>query len=146
MDVKFVRYCLGGLGIIAFVAIAFALDSTLGIPVDTTIHAAIGIACVGVMAMIGWSDYPDEKWPRVAVLIALVINAGLFLFSPLTHHPASEADMGFFGAPDGVVWLTSRTVSYPVADAHQRAVRQQLIVGLILSLPFCAMFLAMGFI
>jgi hypothetical protein len=146
VDMKFVRYCLSGLGVIAFMACAYVLESTLGIPVDTTIDAAIGIACVGLMGMIGWSDYPDQKWPRVAVLIALVINAGLFLFSPLTRHPASEIGIGFFGAPDLVVWLAARTVAYPVSDAHQRAVRQQLIVGLILILPFCAMFLAFGFI
>jgi hypothetical protein len=112
----------------------------VGIPFAVTFRVACAGACLFLIARIG-SEYPGERWPRIALLIALLVNLGLF-FSPLAHLPASKGDILFFGGPDAAILLAARTVTYPVVDAHQRAVRQQLIVGLVLALAFCAIILS----
>lgn len=141
---RLLRLCLALLGILAFVAVAAAMENEFGIPFKTTYRIACAIACLVFIYKIG-SEYPGERWPRVAFIIALAFNLGLF-FSPLAHLPASKGDLLFFGVPDTAIMLAARTFSYPVRDMHQRAVRQQLILGLILALAFCACILAMMFI
>ncbi len=120
------------------------LESKFEIPFKTTYRIACMVGCLIFIAKIG-SDYPGERWPWIAFLVALLFNVGLF-FSPLAHQPASKGDVLFFGAPDAAIMLAARTFSYPVADEHQRAVRQQMILGLVLALVFCAIILAMMFI
>jgi len=44
--------------------------------------------------------------------------------------------------PDAVIFMAARTWTYPVTDVHQRAVRQQLIIGLILAIAVCAIFMS----
>jgi hypothetical protein len=87
------------------------------------------------------SDYAGQKWPKIALAVAAIFNFAMF-FSPLAKLPASKGDIMFFAVPDVVIFLAARTFTYPVTDVHTRAVRQQLIVGLILALAFCAIILA----
>lgn len=75
------------------------------------------------------------------MIIAFLFNVGLF-FSPLANLPASKGDILFFCAPDAAIMLGARITSYRVTDVHQRAVRQQMILGLILALAFCAIILS----
>ncbi len=128
------------LGGILFGAMAVALDYLSIIPFAVTFRVGCAGGCLIFIYMIG-SDYPGERWPRIALFIALLFNVGMF-FSPLAGFPASKGDILFFGVPDLVILLAARAFSYPVADAHRRAVRQQLFVGLILALAFCAMILS----
>lgn len=136
--------CLTFLGIIAFVTVAIELENRVGIPFALTFRVACASACLLLIVKIG-ADYPGERWPRVAILIALLFNLSLF-FSPLAHLPASKGDILFFGMPDAAIVLAARTVFYSVTNDHQRGVRQQMIVGLILALGFCAIILAIMFI
>ena len=48
-----------------------------------------------------------------------------------------------FALPDAILFLAVRTVTYKVADVHQRAVRQQLVLGLILALAFYGVILTL---
>lgn len=128
------------LGGISFGAIAVSLDYLSVVSFAFTFHIVCAAGCLIFIYMIG-SNYPGEQWPRIALFIALLFNVSMF-FSPLAGFPASKGDIGFFGVPDLVILLAARAFSYPVTDAHQRAVRQQLFVGLILASAFCAMILS----
>ncbi|MBO9622664.1 MAG: hypothetical protein J7500_08120 [Sphingomonas sp.] len=136
--------CLAFLGIIAFVTIGIGLENYLGVPFAVTYRVACAGACLYIIAQFG-SDYPGERWPWIGLLIALLFNLGLF-FSPLARLPASKGDILFFGLPDATIMLAARIVSYRVTDDHQRAVRQQMIVSLILAMAFSALFLSIMFI
>jgi len=128
------------LGIIACLVIAFTLENKVGIPVAVTLRIVCAGMCLFLMFKIG-SDYPGQRWPRVALAIAALFNFAMF-FSPLAELPASKGDIMFFAAPDAVIFLAARTFTYPVTDVHQRAVRQQLIVGLILASAACAILMS----
>jgi hypothetical protein len=71
----------------------------------------------------------------------MLVNAGIF-FTPLVDGPASRGEIMLFAAPDAVIVLAVRTVTISAVDEHQRAVRGQLIVGLVLAAALCAIFLA----
>ncbi|ODT91245.1 MAG: hypothetical protein ABS86_02790 [Sphingobium sp. SCN 64-10] len=122
---------------------AIMLQEKLGIPFDTTYRLACAATCLAFIAQFGL-DAPQERWPWIGFVIALLVNAGLF-FTPLFDRPASRGEIMLFALPDAVVMLGARIAYYPVADDHQRAVRQQLIVGLILAMAFCAIVLASAF-
>ena len=141
---RLLRLCIVFLGIIAFVLIAVELEGHLGIPVAFTFRVACASACLFLIAKLG-ADYPGERWPQISFVMALLFNIALF-FSPLSKFPASKGDILFFGMPDAAIVLAARIVTYRVADDHQRAVRQQMILGLILSLAFCAIVLSIMFI
>lgn len=141
---RLLSVCVVLLGVVAFVSFAITLENEVGIPFKTTYRIACAIGCLAFMAKIG-SDYREERWPKIALLIALLFNVGLF-FSPLAHLPASKGDVLFFAVPDAAIALAARTVSYSVTDDHQRAVRQQMILGLVLALAFCVIIVAMMFI
>ena len=141
---RLLRVFLALLGIIAFAASAITLETEVGIPFKTTYRIACAIACLIFVAKIG-SDYRGQQWPRIAFVLALLLNVGI-LFSPLAHLPASKGDLLFFGAPDAAIMLAARAVTYPATDVHQRAVRQQLIFGLVLAVAFCAIILSIMFI
>ena len=141
---RLLRVCLAFSGIAAFVAFSVTLENEVGIPFKTTYRVACAVACLALMAKVG-SEYRWAQWSRIAVWLAILFNAGLF-FSPLAQLPAPKGDLLFFGAPDAAIMLAARIGSYEVTDDHQRAIRQQMIVGLILALAFCAIILAMMFI
>lgn len=123
-------------GIAAFLVIGFFLENDLGVPFYTTYRIGCAAVCLFLIFQFG-ADYPGERWPRVALVIALLVNVGIF-FTPLVEGHASRGEIMLFLAPDAVVVLAARTVSYPVVDDHQRAVRGQLIVGSILAAALCA--------
>ncbi|MCW6536292.1 hypothetical protein [Sphingomonas lycopersici] len=120
--------------------IAITLENKIGIPIALTLRIICASVCLYVMYKIG-SDYPGQKWPRVALALAVVFNFAMF-FSPLAKLPASKGDIMFFAVPDAVIFLAARTFTYPAFDTHQRAVRQQLIVGFILALAVCAILMS----
>lgn len=134
------RFCVAILSIIVFVTIAIGLENYTAIPFAFTFRVACAFICLYFVAQVG-ADYPGERWPKVTFLIALVFNACLF-FSPLAHLPASKGDILLFALPNTAIFLAARAITYPVSNDHQRAVRQQMIVGLILALAFCAIILS----
>jgi len=137
---RLLRVCIALLSIVAFVTIAIGLENSAGIPFAFTFRIACACICLYFVIQVG-ADYPGQRWPKIAFLIALMLNVSLF-FSPLANLPASKGDILFFAAPDAAIVLGARAITYPVSNDHQRAVRQQMIVGLILALAFCAMILS----
>ena len=137
---RFKEFCFWMLGIIVFLTVAITLQSKVGIPFALTFRIVCASMCLFLMFKIG-SGYPGQKWPGIALAVAAFFNFAMF-FSPLAKLPASKGDIMFFGVPDAVIFLAARTFTYPVTDVHTRAVRQQLIVGLILALAFCALLMS----
>ena len=132
------------LGIALLVIVGIALNRAFGLPFDTTLRIACAAACLSFILKLK-SDYPGESWPRISFWVSLAINAGIF-FTPLVDRPPSRGELMVFALPDAVVVLAVRTATYKVADIHQRAVRQQMILGLVLAVAFCAILLGMGLI
>ena len=144
MKLRLWKFCLALLSIAVFVSIGVVLETELGFPFYTTYRIACAGICLVLMAKIG-AEYRAQRWPWVGFWIALLINAGLF-FTPLLDRPASRGEIMFFALPDVTIFLAARAVSYPATDDHQRAVRQQLIVGLVLAIAVCAMVLSSALI
>jgi hypothetical protein len=124
------------LGVVALLAIGFTLEDELGIPVATTLRIACVTFCQVFIYELG-RDYPGEKWPRISFWIALAVNIAIF-FTPLVDRPASRGELMLFALPDAIVVLAARIASYSVVDVHQRAMRQQMILGLVVAIAFCA--------
>ncbi|MBU6269016.1 MAG: hypothetical protein KGN34_15830 [Sphingomonadales bacterium] len=125
---------------IVVLTVAIALERMAAIPVALTLRVVVAAACLFFMSKIG-AEYPGQKWPVIAIAIAATINVAT-LCTPLATLPTSKGDVMFFAAPDAVIFLAARTFTYPATDPHQRAVRQQLILALILALAFCAILLS----
>lgn len=123
MHSRLVKVVLSLLGIIVFVVFAITLENEIGIPFAVTLRVACAGMCLSLMFKIA-QDYRGQKWPKIALAIAALFNFAMF-FSPLATLPASKGDIMFFAAPDAVIFLAARTLTYPVTDVHQRAVRQQ---------------------
>ena len=51
-----------------------------------------------------------------------------------------------FALPDAIIVLAVLSATYSVTNVHQRAVRQQMILGLILAVAFCAVILSLTLI
>ncbi|HEX4737441.1 MAG TPA: hypothetical protein VH331_07760 [Allosphingosinicella sp.] len=134
------RVSLALLGVAAFVAIGGVLEKEAGLPFDTSYRAACAAACLLFIFKLG-SDYPGERWPRTSLWIALLFNVGLF-FTPLVDRPTSRGELMLFALPNAVIVLAARIASYPVVDDHQRAMRQQMILGLVVAVAFCAILFA----
>jgi hypothetical protein len=132
---------LAVVAIIAALIVGDALKDELGIPFDTTYRIVCAGTCLVFIYKIG-SDYPGERWPQISLCVAALVNVALF-FTPLVNRPASRGEVMLFALPDAVVWLSARAVSYPPRDVHQRAIRQQLILALILAVAFCAILYAL---
>jgi drug/metabolite transporter (DMT)-like permease len=136
-----VRVMLALVGIVACVAIGVALEDEAGIPFATTYRFACAGACLFFIARIG-RDCLAARWRRIALLAVLVANIGLF-FTPLVDRPASRGEIMLFALPDAAIFLIivliARIRSRPAADDHERAVRQQLIFGIVVALAFGAL-------
>ncbi|WP_288936930.1 hypothetical protein [uncultured Sphingomonas sp.] len=131
------------LAMAVFLGVAIALQHAFGIPIYTSYRVACGGFCLAFMARIG--DVRYERWARIAVAVAAVISIGLF-FTPAFDRPASRGEVLFFALPDIAVFFMARAMSYPDADEHQRAVRQQLFVGFAFALALCVLMFATAFI
>jgi hypothetical protein len=123
-------------GLVAFLIISFTLQDDFGIPWDTTYRVGCAGACQAFIYKLG-SDYRGERWPRISFWVALLVNLSLF-FTPLVNRPTSRGELMLFALPDAVIVLVALIVSYRVEDAHQRAMRQQMILGLVVAVVFCA--------
>ena len=128
------------LGIVALLVIGITLEDEAGIPLAMTVRIAGASICLLFIYRLG-RDFPGEQWPRIGFWISLVVNIGIF-FTPLVDRPISRGELMLFALPDAIVVLVAmsveRMVSYPAVDVHQRAVRQQIILGLVLAIAFCA--------
>ncbi|MBS0255413.1 MAG: hypothetical protein JSS36_09460 [Proteobacteria bacterium] len=124
------------IGLIAFMAVAITLESRAGVPFVITYRVACAAMCLKLVYNLG-TDYPGAQWPKIAFAVAALFNLALF-FSPIAKFPASKGDIMFFAAPDAAIFLIARIATYPVSDVHQRAVRQQLIFGLVIALAVWA--------
>jgi Na+-translocating ferredoxin:NAD+ oxidoreductase RnfA subunit len=135
------RASLVFLGLAALLVTAFTLEADLGFPAATTLRIATAAACLVFIYQIGEKAFPGERWPRVALAFALMVNVGVF-FTPLVERPPSRGELMLFALPDTIVvlvaWLAALLSTGPAADDHQRAVRQQLILGLIIAVAVCA--------
>jgi hypothetical protein len=123
------------LGLVVLLVIGFTLEDDFGVPFATTLRVALVGSCQFFIYKLG-SDYPGEQWPRIGFWASLVVNIAIF-FTPLVDRPAYRGEAMLFALPDAIVVLTARTASYPVTDVHQRAIRQQMILGLIVAIAFC---------
>jgi hypothetical protein len=132
------------LGVLVFVVFSIILENTFGVPFDTSYRIACAGICLGFIWTIG-RDYPGQRWFLIAFAIALLVNIGIF-FTPLVDRPASRGELMIFALPDTVILLAARIVSYPVQDTYQRAVRQQMILGLVIAIAFCALLLFLALI
>jgi hypothetical protein len=135
---SFWRLSLWLFGIICFVAIGIALEDNLGLPISTTIRVGCAAICLLFILKIG-SEYPAERWTRIGFWLALLVNVAIF-FTPLVDRPSSRGELMLFALPDALVMLGARIVTYHPTDLHQRARRQQMILGFILAVGFCAIF------
>ena len=144
MKLRLWKFGLALLSIAVFVTIGIVLENRLGFPFYTTYRIACAGICLVLMAKAG-AECRAQRWPWVGFSIALLINAGL-LFTPLFDRPASRGEIMFFALPDVTIFLAARAVSYPATDDHQRAVRQQLIVGVLFAMAVSAMVLSSALI
>ena len=133
---KMKRVVLLLLGVIAFVIIGIVLEDEAGIPFKTTYRVGCAVACLTLIYQLGLQN-PEERWLRVGFWCAFIVNAGLF-FTPIVDRPASRGELMIFALPDAVVLLAVGLAYYPAGDARQRAVRQQMILGLVVASLFCA--------
>jgi hypothetical protein len=129
------------LTVLAMFVTGIALEDKFGIPFATTLRVGCAAMCLIFIISLR-RDYPGERWPLIALPIALVVNIGLF-FTPLFDRPVSRGEILLFALPDAIVLLVARIASYRVADVHQRAMRQQMILGLIVAVVFCALLLGL---
>jgi len=134
---KGLQVCVALGGIIAFVVLAMALETFTGVPFDTTYRFACAAGCLLFIAKLGY-DAQQEHWLRVSLGVALLVNIAIF-FTPLVDRPAARGEIMVFALPDAIVLMAARLISLPRAtDAHGRAVRQQVILGLILAILACS--------
>lgn len=127
-------FCI--VAVIALVLIAFALEANFGIATDTTIR----VACVGVCLFFirGFAkDYPGQSWHQIGLWLSLVVDIAIF-FTPLVDRPASRGELTLFALPDAIVVFSARIATYSVTDDHQRAMRQQMVLGLVVAIAFSA--------
>ena len=136
------HFSLAILGILALVAAGVALEDEIGLPWDTTYRAACAAACIFFVHHLG-SDYAGEQWPRTALWIAVVVNVGVF-FTPLVDRPTSRGELMLFALPTAIVFLSARLATYSVANDYQRAMRQQMILGLVVAVIFCVILFGFG--
>ncbi|MBZ6381817.1 hypothetical protein [Sphingomonas sanguinis] len=132
------------IGIIAFVAVGIELQDGLGIPFDTTYRIACAGACLAFIAKLGW-DSSGESWPWIGLGLATAVNVALF-FTPVFDRPASRGEIMMFASPDTAILFAARIWDYPVTDDHQRAIRQQLVMGLIFAVIVSALLMASAFV
>ena len=135
------RSCLALLGTIAFAVVSISLATQAGIPFDTSYRVACATMCLVFIFKLG-SDYPESRWPRISFWIAFAVNIGLF-FTPLVDRQASRGEVMLFALPDAIIVLVALIISYPVLDEHQRAMRQQMVLGLVVAVAFCALLFAL---
>lgn len=128
------------LAIIAVLLIGVALEEKIGIPLATTLRIAAASVCLIFIYRLS-TDFPEEQWPRIGFWLSLIVNIAIF-FTPLVDRPISRGEVMLFALPDAIVvlfaMLIERIVSTPAPDVHQRAVRQQIILGIVLAITFCA--------
>jgi hypothetical protein len=136
MKQYFGRIGLALVAVVTFVAVGVALQNEAGLPFDAFYRFACAMVCLGfIWKMRG--DYPTESWPRISLWIALLVNVAIF-FTPLVDRPTSRGELMLFALPDAVVVLAARVATYPVSNDHQRAMRQMMILGLVVAAVFCS--------
>lgn len=123
-------------GVAAFVIIGITLEDAVGISFETTYRVGCAVMCCAFIYEL-CVEYPAELWLRVGFWLALIVNVGLF-FTPVVDRPASRGELMIFALPDAVVLLAVGSIYYPANDARQRAVRQQMVLALVVAILFCA--------
>ncbi|WP_454278765.1 hypothetical protein [Sphingomonas sp. Marseille-Q8236] len=134
------NFMLALIGIGLLLAIGFVLERRFGVPPDSSYRVACAGVCLVFIAKLD-RDSGGERWLRIGLALSALINIALFA-TPIFDRPASRGEILFFAFPDLVIVMIARIVTYPVTDGHQRAVRQQLVVGLLLAIAFCALVMA----
>jgi drug/metabolite transporter (DMT)-like permease len=136
----FRRLGLALAGIATFVAVGVTLENEAGFPFATFYRVACATTCLVFIWKLR-EDYPTESWPRVSLWIALVVNVAIF-FTPLVDRSASRGELMLFALPDAIVVLGARIRSYHVSDDRRRAMRQSMMLGLVVAAAFCSILYA----
>ncbi|MEO7277344.1 MAG: hypothetical protein ABIW33_04910 [Sphingomicrobium sp.] len=132
--------CAWLFGIAALLAVGFTLEAEFGFPIDATLR----IGCIGFCQYLIYAvgkDYRTQRWPWIAFWCALALNV-IILFSPLTDRPASRGEIMLFAPVDTAVLLIAAIAAFKVDNVHQRAMRQQMYLGLVVATSLCAFILA----
>ena len=135
------RLGLALVGTATLLAIGVALENEAALPFATFYRVVCTAVCVGFIWKLR-GDYPTDRWPKVSLWIALAVNAVIFL-TPLIDRPASRGELMLFALPDVIIVLGVRIASYRVSDDHQRAMRQMMILGLVVAAIFCSILYAL---
>jgi len=125
----------GVIVILAMLALV-GLGTAIGLSFDTSYRIACAAACIIFIASLAL-DYPDDLWPKIGLIAATLINAGLFL-TPVFHRPSSRGELMLFALPDAIALLSVRLAYFSVSTDHERAQRQMVIFGLVVAVVFCA--------
>lgn len=126
------------LGIAMLVTTGILLEEYAGIPFAITYRLACTGACMWLL--IGFaSDYPGERWPWIATAMTALVDVGLIV-TVLRPLPASKGDLILVSLPAAIIFLFARIVNYDAPDLHRRAVRQQMILALVLAIAFAGIF------
>lgn len=129
------RALLLAVGLPAFVMLMIFFENNLGISSDTTLRVLCAV--IAPIVIYPCLTDPDSPWMRFGLILAIAINVGI-LFTPLVDRPtASRGEFFLFAFPSLVVLLSARVASFQVLTVRDRAVRQQLILGLIVSVLAC---------
>jgi len=133
MTAKFRTRALWAGGAIALISIG----ALMGFPFATIYRVGCAVACLGLIGHIAL-DNPAERWPRIGVAAAAVVNFCLF-FTPIFDRPPSRGELMFFAVPDAIILLVARLATFAVRDDHDRAQRQVVILGLVVAVALCVM-------
>jgi hypothetical protein len=139
LDSRMGRVALALIGVLAFLLVGILLES-FGVPLDLTYRIACAIGALVLMIYLG-RDYTAERWFRISLCLALLVNLGLF-FTPLVNGPTSRGELILFAVPDGVIVLTARILTYRAMNAEQKATRTHMIAGLIAAVALCSVLFA----
>jgi hypothetical protein len=123
------------IGVLAFFLVGILLES-YGVPLELTYRIACASGSLVLMVYLA-RDYTAERWFRISLCLALLVNVSLF-FTPLVDRPTSRGELMLFAIPDGAIFLTARILTYRASSVEQRAKRTHMIAGLIAVLALCS--------
>lgn len=130
----FTKLILVLLGIIAFALISAALKNLINLSNDQSYR----LLCIAISLFMMWAyrkTFPKIRYFWISFWIALIVNFAIFL-TPLVERSASRGEVLLFALPNSIIFLTALTLSYSVVDDRSRAMRQYMLLGIIVAILF----------
>jgi hypothetical protein len=121
------------------------LESQFGASPDTSHRVYCALGGIILICSLGF-DESNNRWLRFALPVALLANISIF-FTPLVDRPVPAGrggDFLLFALPSIVIMLSARIANFPVNSVRDRAIRQQLILGLVVAALACAVIFAIA--